>query len=71
MDELEEHERKVAFEKKYILRREYERDLKLARHSGIVDAATFCIFILPVILICLFLLLRAIGWIQPGEFGIG
>lgn len=70
MDELEEHERQVAFEKKYVLRKDYDRDIKLAKHDGIVQATTFCIFVVPVLLVCLFLLLRAIGWIQPGEFGI-
>ena len=58
MDELEEHEHRVAFEKKYVLRKDYERDLKLARHDGIVAASTFCIFVLPVILIMLFIVLR-------------
>ncbi len=47
MDELEEHERQVAFDKKYVLRRDYERDLKLAKHNGIVDASIFLILILP------------------------
>ena len=71
MDELEEHESRIAFEKKYVLRSEYERDLRLAKSEGRTDAAIFCLLILPVVLICLFLLLRAIGWIQPGDFGIG
>lgn len=70
MDELEEHEHRVAFEKKYVLRSEYERDLKLAKHDGIVTAATFCIFVLPLILVVLFISLKAIGWVQPGDFGI-
>lgn len=70
MDNLEEHERQVAFEKKYILRTEYERDLRLAKSEGRTDATIFCLLILPVILVCLFLLLRGIGIIQPGEFGI-
>lgn len=70
MDELEEHERQVAFEKKYVLRKDYERDIQLAKHEGIVQATTFCVFILPIIFICLFALLRAIGWIAPGDFGI-
>lgn len=63
MGEIEEHEQRIAFEKKYVLRSEYDRDIKLAKHDGIVQAATFCIFVLPVILVCLFLLLRAIGWV--------
>lgn len=67
---FKEFEAKEAFDKKYVLRSDYERDLKLARHDGIVQATTFCVFVLPVILVCLFLLLRAVGWIQPGEFGI-
>lgn len=71
MDELEEHERQVAFDKKYVLRREYERDLKLAKHDGVVQATTFCVFVLPVILVLLFLLLRTVGLIEPGDFGIG
>lgn len=70
MNDLEEHERRVAFEKKYVTRKDYERDLKLAKHDGIVQAATFCIFVLPVLLVCLFLMLRATGWIQLGDFGI-
>lgn len=71
MNELDEHDRRVAFDKKYVLRSEYERDIDLARSNGRVEAATFCILVLPVIIICLFLLLRAIGLIQPGDFGIG
>lgn len=70
MDELEEHERQVAFNKKYILRKDYERDLGLAKYNGRVEASIFCLLILPPILVCLFLLLRAIGWIEPGDFGI-
>ena len=46
MDELEEHERQVAFEKKYVLRKDYERDIQLAKHEGIVQATIFCVFIL-------------------------
>lgn len=71
MDELEEHERQVAFEKKYVLRKDYVRDLELAKSRGRMEAATFCLLILPPILVCLFLLLRSIGWTEPGEFGIG
>lgn len=70
MDDLSEHERRVAFEKKYVLRSEYERDIKLAKHEGIVAATIFCVLILPPILVVLFMLLRAVGVIQPGEFGI-
>lgn len=70
MDELEEYERQAGFEKKCVLRKDYGRDIMLAKHDGIVQAATFCIFVLPVVIVCLFLILRAIGWIQPGEFGI-
>lgn len=54
-----------------MLRKDYDRDMKLAKHEGIVQAASLCIFVLPVIVVCLFLFLRAIGWIQPGEFGLG
>lgn len=70
MNELEEHESRVAFEKKYVLRSEYERDIKLAKHNGMVTAATFCVFVLPAIIAILFLVFQAIGWIKPGEFGI-
>lgn len=70
MDELEEHERQVAFEKKYVLRKDYERDIQLAKHEGIVQATIFCVFILPIIFICMFALLRTIAWIAPGDFGI-
>jgi hypothetical protein len=70
MNDFEEHDSRAAFEKKYVLRRDYERDLKLAKHDGIVAATTFCILILPPVLIMLFMFLRAIGWIEPGEFGI-
>lgn len=47
MDELEEHERKVAFEKKYVLRKDYDRDIKLARHDGMYTASVFILLVVP------------------------
>lgn len=55
---LSDLEAKEAFNKKYISRGEYERDLKLAKHDGRYEAAVFCVLVLPVILLCLYLLLR-------------
>lgn len=71
-DEAERREEtKRKFNAKYVLRSEYERDLKLAKSQGRTDATIFCLLILPVVLVCLFLLLKAFGIISPGEFGIG
>lgn len=69
--EYDAHKRRVAFNEKYVLRKDYERDLELEKSQGRLEAVIFCIFVLPPMLVCLFLILRAIGWIEPGDFGLG
>ena len=59
-----------AFRKKYVLRSEYETELKLAKSQGRMDATIFCLLVLPIILIALFWILRLLGFVRPGDFGI-
>ncbi len=71
-DESERREEvRRKFEAKYVLRTDYERDLRLAKTQGRTDALIFCILILPIILIALFWISRLLGFIRPGDFGIG
>lgn len=67
---LRDLEAKEAFDKKYVLRRDYTQDLELARSKGRTEAAIFFIFILPPLLVTFFIILQALGWVGPGEFGL-
>ena len=63
VDELEDHERRIAFEKKYVLRSDYERDLRAVRRQTVENMIILFVFIVPTVGAILFAVARGFDWL--------